>query len=172
MIFSIANDGIEWSLDSGPDTVTLTVKDLVHEKTINSQEIPQATWSFLLSQKQQFLNNLLARVPVTTNQQGTHEMRHEVLSSVGEQDVDTSGYQVSADLHDVEFYWENDQLDVHAVFRLGIDTPFSPTSLEKWIWEVKQKTPFCSTKRNTRRTLLQQQQQHQSLKGQHNPLHC
>ena len=30
------------------------------------------------------------------------------------------------DLHDVELYWENDQLDVDAVFRLGVDAPFLP----------------------------------------------
>ena len=63
-------------------------------------------------------------------------MRDEILSSVGAQEVlDTSGYQVSADLDNVEFYWKNDQLDVDIVFRLGIDTPFSPTAfdvLEMW----------------------------------------
>ena len=56
-------------------------------------------------------------------------MRNELLSSVGAQDMDTSGYQVS-DLDDVEFYWEKDQLDVDAVFRPGIDTPFSPTAFD------------------------------------------
>ena len=83
-----------------------------------------------MSLKQQFLNNHLARVPVIPNQQGTYEMTDEVLSSVGAQEgSDTSGYQVSAaaDLDDVELYWENDQLDVDAAFRPGIDTPFSPT---------------------------------------------
>ena len=65
------------------------------------------------------------------NQQGTHEMRDEVLSSVGAQEgLDTSGYQVSPDLDDVEFYWENDQLDVDAVFRPGIDTPFLQTAFD------------------------------------------
>ena len=99
--------------------------------TISSQEIPPAAWSLLLSQSQQFLNNHLAPVAVIPNQQGTHEMRDEVLSSVGAQEVlDTSGYQVSADLDDVEFYWENDQLDVNAVFRPDIDTPFSPTAFD------------------------------------------
>ena len=58
-------------------------------------------------------------------------MTDEVLSSVGAQYMDTSGYQVSA-AHpdDVEFYWQNDQLDVNAVFRPGIDTPFSPTAFD------------------------------------------
>ena len=55
------------------------------------------------------------------------EMRDEVLSSVGAQDLDTSSYQVS-DLEDMEFNWEDSQLDMDAVFRPGIDTPFSPTT--------------------------------------------
>ena len=75
-----------------------------------------------MSQRQDFLNNHLAQVPITPNEQGTFEMR-EVLSSVGAQDLDTSRYQVS-DLEDIEFNWENSQLDMDAVFRPGIDTPF------------------------------------------------
>ena len=57
------------------------------------------------------------------------EMRDEVLSSVVAQDLDTSSYQVS-DLEDVEFNWENSQLDMDAVFRPGIGTPFSPTTFD------------------------------------------
>ena len=99
--------------------------------TKGSKKFPLAAKSLLLSQRQQFLNNHLARVPVTCNQQGTHGMRDEVLSSVGAQDMDTSGYQVSsADLDDVDFYWETDQLDLDAVFRLGIYTPFSPRAFD------------------------------------------
>ena len=162
MIFSVSSNGIEWSFDFGPESVTLSVKELVDEKTTSSQEIPLAAWSLLLSQRQKFLNNHLARVPVTPNQQGTHEMRDELLSGVGAQEVlDTGGYQVSADLEDVEIYWENDQLDIDAVFRPGIDTPFSPTAFDD----------FCSRKKKPRRTLLLQQQQ-QSLRDQHDPLHC
>ena len=65
-------------------------------------------------------------MPITPNQEGTMEMRDEVLSSVGAQDLDTSSYQVS-DLEDIEFNWENSQLDMDSVFRPGKDTPFSPT---------------------------------------------
>ena len=83
----------------------------------------------LLSRRQDFLINRLAQVPITPNQQGTFEMREEVLSSVGAQDLDTSSYQVS-DLEDIEFNWKNSQLDMDAVFRPGIDTPFSPTTFE------------------------------------------
>ena len=56
-------------------------------------------------------------------------MRDEVLSSVGAEDLDTSSYQVS-DLEDKEFKWEDLQLDIDAVFRPGIDTPFSPTTFD------------------------------------------
>ena len=45
------------------------------------------------------------------------------------QDLDTSSYQVS-DLEDIEFNWEDSQLDMDAVFRPGIDTPFSPTTFD------------------------------------------
>ena len=57
------------------------------------------------------------------------EMRDEVLSSVGAQDLDTSSHEVS-DLEDIEFNWENSQLEMDAVFRQGIDTPFSPTAFD------------------------------------------
>ena len=71
------------------------------------------------------------QVLVTANQQGTHEMKDELVSNVcAQKGLDTSGYQMSADLDGVEFYWENDQLDVDAVFRGGIDTPFSATAFD------------------------------------------
>ena len=126
MIFSVSSDGIQWTLDFGPDSVTIAVNNLVQNITISSQEIRLAAWQLLLSQRQNLLNNHLARVPITPNQEGTMEMRDEVLSSVGAQDLDTSTYQVS-DLEEIEFNWENSQLDMDSVFRPGIDFPFSPT---------------------------------------------
>ena len=62
------------------------------------------------------------------------EMREEVLSSVGAQDLDTSSYQVS-DLEDREFNWEDSQWDMDAVFRPGIDTPFSPTTFDNFLMD-------------------------------------
>ena len=70
--------------------------------TISSQDFPMAAWSLVLSQKQEFLNIYLARVPITPNQQGTREMRDEVVSSISAQDRDKRVYQVS-DLDDVDF---------------------------------------------------------------------
>ena len=123
MIFSVSSDGIQWTLDFGLDSVTIAVNDLDQNITISSQEIPLAACQLLLSQTQAFLNNHLARVPITPNQKGTMEMRGEVLSSVGAQDLDTSSYPVS-DIEDVEFNWENSHLDKDSVFRPGVDTPF------------------------------------------------
>ena len=56
-------------------------------------------------------------------------MRDEVLSSVGAQVLDTSSYQVS-DLEDIESNWKNSHLDMDAVFRPGMNTPFSPTTFD------------------------------------------
>ena len=129
MIFSVSNDGIQWTLDFGPDSVTIAVYDLDQNITISSQEIALAAWQLLSSQRQDFLNNHLARVPITPNHEGTIELREEVLSSVGGQDLDTSSYQIS-DLEDIQFNWEISQLDMDAVFRTGFDTPFSPTTFD------------------------------------------
>ena len=57
------------------------------------------------------------------------EMRDEVLSTVGAQDLDNSSYQVY-DLEDIELNCEKSQLDMDAMIRPGIDTPFSPTTFE------------------------------------------
>ena len=83
MIFSVSNDGTQWILEFGPDSVTVAVNDLDQNTTISSQEIPLAAWQLLLSQRQDFLNNHLSRLPIAPNQEGTMEMRDQVLSSVG-----------------------------------------------------------------------------------------
>ena len=69
----------------------------------------------------------MSRVPIAPNQQGTFEMREEILCSVGVQGLDTSTYQLT-DLEDLEFSWENSELDT--VFRPDIDTPFSTTTFD------------------------------------------
>ena len=127
MQFPVSNIGTQWILDFGPDSVVLSIKDPDEDITISSLEIPLAAWSLLLSQRQQFLDNHLPRVPITPNQQGTYEMREEVLSSLGAQDTDTSGYELSH-LEDIEFSWEDPAVDVDSVYRPGIDTPF-PSSI-------------------------------------------
>ena len=102
MIFSVSSEGTQWTPDFGPDCVAIAVNDLDQIITISSQEIPLAAWKLLLSQRQDFLNNHVAQVPITPHQEGTMGMRGEVISSVGAQYLDTSSYQVS-DLGDIEF---------------------------------------------------------------------
>ena len=58
-------------------------------------------------------------------------LRDDVFSSVAAQDMVTNVYQVS-NLDDVECYCGSDQLDIDAVFRRGIDTPFSPSNLNQF----------------------------------------
>ena len=133
MQFTVSNNGTQWILDFGLDSVVLSVKDLDENLTISSLEIPLAAWSLLLSQRQEFLDNQLPRVPITPNQQGTFEMR-EVLSSVGAQDTDTRGYELS-DQEDIEFSWEDPAVDMDSVYRPGLDTPFSPSIFDDFQME-------------------------------------
>ena len=134
MQFTVSNNGTQWILDFGRDSVVLSVKDLDENLTISSLEIPLAAWSLLPSQKQKFLDNHLPRVPITPNQQGTFEMREEVLSSVGAQDTDTRGYELS-DLEDIEFSWEDPAVDMDSVYRPGNDSPFSPSIFDDFQME-------------------------------------
>ena len=129
MIFSVSNDGTQVTLNFAPDSLTIAVIDIIQNITISSQEIPLAVWQLLLSQTQDFLNNHPARVLISQNQEGKMEMRDELFSSVVAQDLDTSSYQVS-DLEHKEFNWETSQMDIEAVFRPSIDTPFSPSKLD------------------------------------------
>ena len=76
----------------------------------------------------------MPRIPITPDQQGTFEIREEVLSNVGAQDTDNGGYALS-DLEDNEFSWEDPALDMGSVYRPGIHTPFSPSILDDFQME-------------------------------------
>ena len=141
LIFSVSIDGIQWTLDFAPDSVTIAEIYLVQNITISSQEIPLAAWQLLLSQRQDFLDKHLPPVPITQYQEGTMEMRDEVLSNVGAQDLDTCNNKVP-DREDKKFNWENSQLNLDAVFRPGIDTPFSPTTFEDFSMEGSIENPI------------------------------
>ena len=127
MIFSVSNNEIQWTLDIGPDSVTIAVNDLA--QNINNQLARNGLGCLAIAvvSKATILDNHLRRFHINPNQQGTFEMREEVPSTVGAQDLDTSSYQLT-DLEDIEFNWENSQLD--SVFKQGIDTPFSPTTFD------------------------------------------
>ena len=131
--FTNFNNGTQWILDFGLDSVVLSVKDLDENLKISSLERPLGAWSLLLSQRQEVLDSHLLRVPITPNQQGTFEMREEVHSSVAAQDTDTRGYEL-LDLEDIEFSWEDAAVDMDSVYQPGIDTPFSPSTLTIFRW--------------------------------------
>ena len=97
------------------------------------------------------------------------EMRDEVLSSVGAQEMDTNGYQV-CDLDDVEFYWEKHQLVIDVFFRTDIDITFSPPTFDGFEMFSKAENPILIEKEQTRRTILFLYQQLQSPSDQTNPL--
>ena len=104
------------------------MKDLVQEK----KKLPRnssANFELLVPKTriEDILNNHLAQIPITPNQQGTFELREKVLANAGAQDMDNSGYEL-ADLEDIEFFWENPQVELDSVFRPGVDTPFPPTA--------------------------------------------
>ena len=140
MIFWVSNNGIHWTLDFGPDSVTIAVNDLVQSTTISSQDISLTGSQLLFPQEHTFWDDHLTRVTVTPNQQGLHEMRDDVLSSLGSQDLDTSSYQLT-DLEDIEFNWEESHLDMDAAFRPGIDTPFSPNNFDDLSMEGSVENP-------------------------------
>ena len=72
VIFSASNDGVQWTLDFGADSVTITVKVLDQNITTSSQEKTRAAWHLVSSQRQDFFNNHLAPVPTSIqNQEGT-----------------------------------------------------------------------------------------------------
>ena len=68
-------------------------------------------------------------------------MREEALSSVGAQDSDTKGYEVSV-LEVIEFSWENPAVDMHSVYRPGIDTRLSHPFLAIFRWDQPLPTQY------------------------------
>ena len=134
MQITVSNNGTQWTLDFRPDSVVLSVKDLDENLTISSLKIPLAACSFLVSQRQEFLNSHLPRVPITPNQPGTFEMRGTVHSSVAAHDTDTRGYKLSY-LEDIEISWEDPAVDMDNVHRPEIDSPFSPSTFDDFQME-------------------------------------
>ena len=115
------------SFNFGSDSLVLKVIDLVQEKRLSSQEYPQPAWNLFLSQRQDFPDNNLVQNLISINQEGTFEMKEVVFDSAGAQDMDTSGYELS-DLVNIAFVWKNPQIELDAVSRPGMSTPFSPTA--------------------------------------------
>ena len=60
MQYIISNNGTQWILDFGPDSIVFNVKDLDENIAISFMELPLAVLSLLQSQRQAFCRQLLA----------------------------------------------------------------------------------------------------------------
>ena len=97
-LFQFVNEGIQWSLEFGPDFVILTVKNLDLEMTMSSQESLLPAQNLLLSRTQDFLDNRLARTQIAPKPLETHRIGEE---------VDTNGNEQSdSDYIYIEFFWK------------------------------------------------------------------
>ena len=87
MIFVDSNEGTQWFLAFGPDSVFLTVKDIVEDSVMSSQESLLPTWKVLVSQREDLLVNRSVQIPMSPNQRKTFEMREEVPTGAGAQQL-------------------------------------------------------------------------------------
>ena len=97
MIFSVSSDGIQWTLDFGPVSVTIALSELDQNLTIQVTRSTPSCVAIAVISKARFSWIIICHeCPVTENQEGTMEMRDEELSSVWSSRLgDTSSYQES-----------------------------------------------------------------------------
>ena len=68
---------MNWSLEFGPDTVSLEVQIFADEAVLNSIEIPLAVWNLLESQRLRILEDALSGAPLTEDEQARPYEAHE-----------------------------------------------------------------------------------------------
>ena len=86
---------MQQSLGFGPDSVILTVKDIVHEMEKGSEKNSFAISERAFVSKIRIMGQSLGPYLNLSNQQGTFEMSEEVFASAGAQEMDTSGFELS-----------------------------------------------------------------------------
>ena len=77
MIFSVSNNNIIFSLEFGPDTVSLDMQNFADEAVLNSIEIHIAVWNLLESQRLRFLEDAISVAPLTEDEQAKRFEVHE-----------------------------------------------------------------------------------------------
>ena len=78
MIFSVSNNNMTWSLEIGPETVSLEVQKFADEAVLNSIEIPLAVWNLLESQRLRFSEDAISGAPLTEDEQARpHEVHKQ-----------------------------------------------------------------------------------------------
>ena len=83
-------------------------------------------------------------------------MRNEVLSSVFDPD-------------NVEFYYENDQLDMDAVIRAYRDTPFTPSTFNAFEMGSKAEIPILINEEQDRKNITSSTSSNNSTLRENNP---
>ena len=140
MIFSVCNDSFEWSLHFGPDSVT----DCKRSRPINENKFPRfssGSLELVVVSETTVLEQTSSESSIYHNTaRNTKNEGRSTFKCMCTRRFGHNGYQVSADLDDVEFYWENDQLDVDAV--MSIDTPCSSTAFDELEMGGSAENPF------------------------------
>ena len=73
----MSNNNMNWSLEFGPDTVSLEVQKIADEAVLNSIEIQLAVWNLLESQRLPFLEEAIGGAPLTEDEQARPYEVHE-----------------------------------------------------------------------------------------------
>ena len=69
---------MNWSLEFGPDTVSLEVQNFADQAVLNSIEIPLVVWNLLESQRLRFLEDAISGAPLTEDEQaGPYEVHEQ-----------------------------------------------------------------------------------------------
>ena len=68
---------MNWSLEFGPDTVSLEVQIFADHAVLNSIEIALAVWNLLESQRLRFLEDSISGAPLTEDEQARPYEVHE-----------------------------------------------------------------------------------------------
>ena len=104
-----------------------------------------ARLELIFSEKHEFLDNHVARFPITPNQKRTQRKREEIFSSGRAQHMDTKYWELSVS-DDIDFVWETPQLDLLAAFRKGFANLFLPKMFDSLEMGGSVENPFLLVK--------------------------
>ena len=89
-------------------------------------------------------------MPITLDQQGSYELKEEILHRPGVKLIDINAYELR-DLDDIKFFWANCHLELNAAFRHRIY--FSPTPFEDLEMGGSAKNPILLDEEKDRKKL-------------------
>jgi len=65
MIFSASSAELNWSLEFGPESVLLELRNISTETVVKFIELPLSVWNLLESQRLRFMEEALTGAPLT-----------------------------------------------------------------------------------------------------------